>query len=468
MNTTSERAALAGASLAVALTLGLAACGGGGDEASNQASAAPLDAQRATALALRKPPPPPPPPAPDATLVLASANASGQAALGDVCAVSADGGKVLFTSTSANLVSGDVNGRADLFLKNFNGNGVTLVAQAGAIFPVVCLGMTADGNSVVYIANVFKGGEILPGVGSSEAAIMLKNLTTGQLTRVTPPLNTFPNVDSYQFAGISDDGLRVAFIAQPTRSCSGFDCTATGPVRMLLRELSTGQLVNLESQVRISTSQGVADGDAWLSPNGRSLAFSSSAAYPEAGDTTAKSDVYALDIASGAVRLVNTDAAGRQITIAGTVSPTYGVQSFLSSSSKLAFFTNYDTSAGPAGVYVKDLVSGALDRVLDRNLTYSIGNHAALSFSDDGRKVAYVESTGNTLIGSSVARVRDLVTGTVVNAATLSNGTVGNGRTTTAALLSRDGRAAAFANDATNLVAGASTAEVRAYRKLLP
>ena len=40
-----------------------------------------------------------------------------------------------------------------------------------------------------------------------------------------------PNVGSYQFAGISDDGLRLAFIAQPTRSCSGYDCTAAGPAR---------------------------------------------------------------------------------------------------------------------------------------------------------------------------------------------------------------------------------------------
>ena len=73
------------------------------------------------------------------------------------------------------------------------------------------------------------------------------------------------------------------------------------------------------------------------------------------------------------------------------MSPTYGVQSFLANSSRLAFFTDYDTSAGPAGVYVKDLNSGALVRVLDRNLTYTVGNRAALSFSDDGRRVAYVE-----------------------------------------------------------------------------
>jgi hypothetical protein len=58
-----------------------------------------------------------------------------------------------------------------------------------------------------------------------------------------------------------------------------------------------------------------------------------------------------------------------------------------------------------------------------------------------------------------------------VNAATLSNGTVGNGRTTVSALLSRDGKAAAFDNNATNLLGGLSPlggAELRAYRKLLP
>ena len=237
---------------------------------------------------------------------------------------------------------------------------------------------------------------------------------------------------------------------------------------MLVRELATGQLVNLESSVRFTTSQGVANGDAWLSPNGRTLAFSSIAAYPEAGDTTNKSDVYALDIGSGNVRLVNTDAAGRQITIPGTVSPTYGVQAFLSNSSKIAFLSPYDTDVGPAGVYVKDLVGGALERVLGASVATRVGNRAALSFSDDGRKVAYVESTGNTLTGTSVPRLRELGSAALVNAATLSNGTVGNGRTTTTVLLSRDGRAAAFDNNSTNLVAAAATVDVRAYRRLLP
>jgi Tol biopolymer transport system component len=469
MNMTSRRVAWAAASLAT--VLGMTACGGGAVDASDQASANALDTQRATALARPKPPPPPPGPVTDATLALASASASGQAAEGDACGVSADGGKVLLSSRANNLVADDANGLVDLFLKDFNGNGIARVVTAASNTPIVCLALTPDANTVVFVADAPNGVVNVLGFGGSEPAIMVKNLSTGQQTRVTPLLSAFANVSAYQFAGVSDDGLRVAFIAQPTRTCSGYDCVATGAARMLLRDLSSGALVNLESQVRFTTSQGVADGDAWLSPNGRTMAFSSKAAYPEAGDTTAKSDVYALDIASSTVRLVNTDAAGRQITIAATVSPTYGVQSFLANSSRLAFFIGYDTSAGPAGVYVKDLNSGALDRVLDRNLTYTVGNHAALSFSDDGRKVAYVESTGNTLTGTSVPRVLDLATGARVNAATLSNGTAGDGRTTTNVLLSRDGKTAAFGNNSTNLLGGLSPlggAELRAYRKLLP
>ena len=472
MNMTSRRTAYAVASLVT--VLGMTACGGGAVDASDQASASALDTQRATALGNRRPPPPPPPPpAPvtDSTLALASASAAGQASEGNTCGMSADGSKVAFTSQANNLVTGDANGLVDIFLKNFNGNGITRAVTGASNNPLVCLALTPDANTVVYVADAPSGFVSVLGFGGSEPAIMVKNLSTGLQTRVTPMRSTLANVDAFQFAGVSDDGLRVAFIAQPTRSCSGYDCTATGPARMLLRDLSSGALISLESQVRFTTSQGFADGNAWLSPNGRTLAFSSKAAYPEAGDTTAKSDVYALDIASSTLRLVNTDAAGNQITIAGTVSPSYGVQSFLANSSKLAFFTDYDTSAGLAGVYVKDLNTGALNRVLGRNLTFSVGNRAALSFSDDGRKVAYVESSGGGITANSIPLVLNIATGARVNAATLTNGTVGNGRTTTNVLLSRDGATAAFGNNSTNLLGGLSPlggAELRAYRKLVP
>jgi Tol biopolymer transport system component len=425
-------------------------------------------------LAQRKPPPPPPPPATDSTLALASATAAGRAVDGAVCAVSADGGKVLFTSLSDTLVSGDNRPfLADIFLKNFNGNGVT---RAVTTFSrsLTCLAMTPDANTVVFAADASDGQVDAFGNSGTELAILVQNQNTGQQTRVTPLLSSLPNVSSYQFAGVSDDGQRVAFIAQPTQVCSGYDCTAMGPARMLLRDLSTGQLINLESQLRFTTSQGVADGDAWLSPNGRTLAFSSRADYPQAGASNGKSAVFVFDIASGNVRLVSSDAAGQQLSIPGFfgAGPTWGLHTFLSNSSKIAFSSSYPTSAGPAGVYVKDLASGALTLILDSNLTVRGSSRAALSFSDDGRRAAYVEDNGQGgSFSRTLPRVRDITTGALLNAATLTNGTVGNGQTTSNVLLSRDGRVAAFSNNATNLLGGPSPlggAELRAYRKLLP
>jgi Tol biopolymer transport system component len=122
-------------------------------------------------------------------------------------------------------------------------------------------------------------------------------------------------------------------------------------------------------------------------------------------------------------------------------------------------------------VYVKDLAAGALNRVLDSNLTSTDGRRANVSFSDDGRKVAYVEASGGGTTYRALPRVVDLATGARVNAATLTDGTVGNGNVTTAVLLSRDGQAAAFGNNSTNLLGGLSPfggAELRAYRKQLP
>lgn len=156
MTMTSRRAACAVAS--VATVLGIAACGGGGSDAADQASASVVDTGRATAQARPNPAPPPPAPVPDATLALASASAAGQAAEGNTCGVSADGSKVLFTSRADNLVTGDANGLVDLFLKDFNGNGIARVVTAASNTPIDCLALTPNANTVVFVADAPNGG----------------------------------------------------------------------------------------------------------------------------------------------------------------------------------------------------------------------------------------------------------------------------------------------------------------------
>jgi hypothetical protein len=426
------------------------------------------------ALAQRKrsPPPPPPPPS-DTNLQLVSTGAAGQAIDGAVCGISADGGKVLFATRNGSFEP------QQLFVKDFNGSSSSrVVSPSTPSVQVTCLAMTPDAATVVFVDGAPNGIRDALGREGVEAAIKTKNLLTGVETRVTPMLGSLPGASKFRFAGVSDDGRFVAFIAEPTFSCVLYSCTATGPTRMFLRDVGTGGLINLDSLVRLTSSQGRVDGDALLSPDGKTLAFATRAPYPELGDGNASgSDVFVLDLASSTVRMASTDAHGRQITIAGFAAsasgPTYGVQSFLSGSKRIAFRSAADLNVGSASVYAKDLVTGALDRMLPEGFSVDFPNvnvngfRADLSFSDDGRKVAYVQRT-NTNPGMHVPAVIDLTTGVRFNPASLSNGTTGNGPISGGMLMSRDGRAAAFDNNSTNLVAGTSTNVLRTYRRLLP
>ena len=419
------------------------------------------------ASAQRKRPPPPPPPVADSNLQLVSTNPAGTVIDGEVCGLSADGGKVLFRSRNVNFEP------EQLFIKDFNGNTSTRVVS-GSSSPVklTCLAMTPDANTVVFI-----GGA--PGLQGVEPAILVKNLLTGVETRVTPMLGTLPSATKFVFAGVSDDGQRVAFIVEPTFSCALYSCTATGPTRMFVRDLGTGALLNLDQQVRLTSGQGQVDGNALLSPDGKSLAFSTRAPYPELGDrNTSRSDVFVLNLASNTVRLVTADAQGEQIIIRGFAEtaggPTFGVQSFFANSTQLAFRSSADLNVGNANIYAKDLVTGALTPVMPAGFSVNFPNvnvngvRADLSFSEDGRKVAYVPRSNTNPRPPVRPTVIDLTTGATLNAATLTNGTAGNGTVNLGMLLSRDGRVTAFDNNSTNLVAGTSTNVVRTYRRLLP
>ncbi len=427
------------------------------------------------ASAQRNRPPPPPPPIADSSLQLVSTNSGGTVIDGEVCGLSAEGGKVLFRTRNGSFESNQ------FFIKDFNGNTSTRVVlgSSPSVTPT-CLAMTPDANTVVFIGAAPNGITDYLGREGVEPAIKVKNLLTGVETRITPMLRTLPpGTGGFVFAGVSDDGQRVAFIGTPTGSCVLYVCTATGPTRMFVRDLGTGALLNLDQQVRLSTSQGQVDGNALLSPDGKSLAFSTRAPYPEIGDSnTNRSDVFVLNLASNTVRLVTADSHGQQVIIQGFAEtaggPTFGVQSFLANSTRVAFRSAANLNVGNANIYAKDLLTGSLTPVMPAGFSVDFPNvnvtgvRADLSFSDDGRKVAYVPRSNTNPQPRARPTVLDLTTGATLNAATLTNGRMGNGTVNLGMLLSRDGRVTAFDNNSTNLVVGTSGNVVRTYRRLLP
>ena len=96
--------------------------------------------------------------------------------------LSPDGTKVLFISSANDLVPGDTNGKADLFVKDLVTGQTTLVsggAQAYLSSGQVLLGaFSADGTQVIFSSN----GMLIGGEGNGLADVFVRDLATGALT----------------------------------------------------------------------------------------------------------------------------------------------------------------------------------------------------------------------------------------------------------------------------------------------
>jgi hypothetical protein len=385
------------------------------------------------------------------TLRLVSSDSGGRAANQGAtgCGISADGNVVAFVSASGNLVVGDNDQRDDVFVKNLT-TGVTIRAS----FPdpannvqlngsVTCGGLSANGRYVVFGANT-----PIPTPGTiyappSEPALFVRDLTTGRVTRITPPLASLPLTAGFTFQAISDNGQRVAFLAQPTtRYLGGYLTVADGPVRPFVYDISSGALRNLSNAINLASGPDLQPGldisTLALSSDGNQLAFATPINQPRAGDNNGLLNVFVLNLANDALRSV--------------FSPAAFIYGFRANDAQLLYRSNAASSLGVDGVYASTLSTGAVQvRVADRPgfaLTDFGADPTRLSFSGDGFGVAYSRYAN----GRDEAFARRLNTGQEQRLAVTSAGVVGNGRTTYGALLSADGSSALFNSDATNLV----------------
>jgi Tol biopolymer transport system component len=182
-------------------------------------------------------------------------------------AITPDGHYVTFTSDAANLVPGDTNGAADVFIRDLR-TGVTRLVSTRSD------GGAANGRSVAavpsadgrYVAFESAAGNLVPGDTNDRVDAFVKDLTTGTVARV--------GVTEYgkQFPGGSDgvsmsaDGRRITFVAAPP-----------GIVPQLFvhdRTSGTTTMVSVSPDGKPGTSSSYA---ASISGNGRYVAFNSGA-----------------------------------------------------------------------------------------------------------------------------------------------------------------------------------------------
>ncbi len=325
---------------------------------------------------------------------------------------SGDGRYVTFHSLASNLVPGDTNDRADIFVRDRQ-LGTTervSVATDGSEANAHSGGqvITPDGRYIVYVTGASNLSPL--DTQADNLDIYLRDRQTGDTELVSLAEDgTRPYIFESLNPSVSDDGRYIAFEsrAQLVADDTNYDSD------VYVRDRLTG------TTVRISTPPGGGNADSYsyirlghgISGDGRYIAFESGSTDLVAGDTNGWADVFIHDQTTGTTTLLSVAADGSQ---GNSVSATAAISG---DGSRVAFFSVAsnlipgDTN-GIQDVFVRDWPSGGLELV---NVTEGGGqfsvNTAAPSLSRDGSVIAYIAAPGTPYGGS------DGFTDILVNAA---------------------------------------------------
>lgn len=386
------------------------------------------------------------------TTTLVSVNLSGAAGgNGDSwpCGVSADGRYALFESSASDLAPGDTNNATDVFVRDLI-NGATLLVSVSTNRgvgdgPSRSAVMTPDGR---YVAFMSPASNLVPGDINGIADVFVRDLKAGTTLLVSPGAmssdltSTEVGSDS---PDITPDGRYVAFYSTATNLVPGV--TNVGDV--YVRDLVGGATIWATGYGRavlqsLNRPTNAICFNFALSADGQFVAYEASPSRGLAASTAGV--ILRYNTASGFIDLVHTNGA--------VVSAPYEDIRTLRMTPDgrfIAFVANTNNMAqATSGIYVWDAQASTL-ALASGNLSNAVPAGSTCDWpalDDSGRFVAFVSSATNlvtnALNGNYHLYQRDMLTGTTALIDADTNG-VGCGISfTSAPRLSADGRFVAF------------------------
>jgi Tol biopolymer transport system component len=224
--------------------------------------------------------------------------------------ITPDGRYVVFQSDATDLVAGDINGAADVFIRD-------LSLQTTARVSLDHTGLDGDGASRVpsisadgrYVAFISNATDLVIGDGNGVADIFVRDLQTGTNERVSVnSLGGDPDLNSWT-PDISADGRYVAFHSAASNLVPGDG----GMADIFVRDRQLGQTVRVTGDHLGGDPDGNSYG-ANISADGRHVAFWSRATDLVSDDTNGLEDVYVHDLDSSTTSRVSLRSDGSQIT----------------------------------------------------------------------------------------------------------------------------------------------------------
>lgn len=227
---------------------------------------------------------------------MASVPNGGGEANGDstTASISSDGRYVLFTSTATNLVAGDTNGAADAFVRDLLSGTTTRASVsdsggqlAAGITPGVPAYLSGDGHHVAFTSD---DGNVVSGDANGIADVFVRNLTTARTAAITvAPGGAFGDAPS-SAAGISNDG-RVVLVTTAASNFVAGDVPGSFDAVVFDRDADANGI--FDDPGTVTTRQANVDasgnypypGFVDLSGDGKHVAFQSSAVFVRDLDT---------------------------------------------------------------------------------------------------------------------------------------------------------------------------------------
>jgi cysteine-rich repeat protein len=191
--------------------------------------------------------------------------------------ISADGRYIAFQSLASNLVAGDTNGKQDTFVYDRQTDtmqNITSIGNDNSWGPAI----SSDGRYVTFSS---QASNLVAGDTNGVADIFVYDKQTDTTTNITISGNN----NSY-FSAISSDGRYVTFSSQASNLVAG---DTNGKQDTFVYDRQTDTMQNITS-IGNDNSWGPA-----ISSDGRYVTFSSQASNLVAGDTNGVADIFVYD-----------------------------------------------------------------------------------------------------------------------------------------------------------------------------
>ena len=307
------------------------------------------------------------------------------------------------------------------------------------------------------------GNNIWLDVNAPRISIQPTNFPTNYLASTTGSASGNGYSDN---PSTSSDGRYTVFASDASNLVSG-DTNGTRDIFLFDNQTNTTRRLNLSRQGE--QTNGPSNRPV-ISADGRYVAFESTATNLILGDTNGFSDIFVVDVITGAIDMLSLDASGTRANNSNfrpSISSTGRYVSFESSATNLV---SSGTSVGVSHIYVRDRdvsgsgtfdTTGNISTVLvsqSSGGTAANGNSLQSVLSADGRYIAFASDATN-LVSSDTNALRDIFLrdrtgGTTTRVSVATGGTQATGGDSRTPSLSSDGRYIAFASSATNLASG--------------